>query len=331
MSESAKDKTIVAAVAPSGDAARLRGSKERPSQVAYFAEHGAALGFPDPLESGKAIYDFNLTNARNRLQFDGLMSNLTAFLVELASDYAGGRPELLYYPAKPSDLQLLAKPYASMLTKVYRINCLHNLAYPAPPRRGLIEHATIYSHVQMNDLLRTRLICKYMDGPKFVAEALARFCASRELEFRSYPMHSDTGYHAWHCYIRNPIDIAIGGDVESREMWMELQVTTQLAEIITVLTHGLYETSRVRSPASSGDEWRWDPRTQRFRSAYLGHTLHLLEGIIQTFRDDVLGIEPDAAESDASKSMLEHAPPTSAAESGAPAPAAASGGEEGTS
>lgn len=270
----------------------LRHGPTKPSEAEFFAERGAELGFPVPLETGKQVYEFNLTNARNHLQLDGLMGSLTDFLVELADGYAGGRPELLYYASKPADLQVLAKPYASMLNKVYRINCLRNRNFPEPPRKGWVEHAMIYDHDQMNDLLRSRLVCKYMDGPQFVAKGLARFCKENRLEFRSYPMHSDTGYHAWHCYIRNSIDIAVGGGIETRQIWLELQVTTQLAEVITGLTHGLYEVSRVGSPASSGDEWRWEPRSQQFRSAYLGHTLHLLEGIIQTFRDEVLGIDP---------------------------------------
>lgn len=268
----------------------------KPSEAEYFTSEGTALGFPDPLESGKRVYDFNLSGARNYLQLEGLMGELTIFLVELARDYAGGRPELLYYPAKPTDLQLLVKPYASMLTKVYRINCLNNRSYPAAPRDGMVDHAALYTHPKMNDLIRTRLVCKYMDGPRFVVEGIKRFCERRGLGYRSYPMHSETGYHAWHCYIRTPVDMAVGDAIEARNIWLELQVTTQLAESITALTHGLYETSRSAASDRSSAEWRWDPRSQQFRSAYLGHTLHLLEGIIQTFRDEVLNLEPPAAE-----------------------------------
>lgn len=287
---------ITAAVAR--HSARRRPLPPKPSEAEYFASNGAALGFPAPLESGKRVYDFNLSGARNYLQLDGLMGELTVFLVELAGDYAGGRPELLYYPAKPTDLQLLVKPYASMLTKVYRINCLNNRSYPAVPRDGLVDHTALYTHPKMNDLIRTRLVCKYMDGPRFVVEGIKRFCEYRGLGYRSYPMHSETGYHAWHCYIRTPVDMAVGNAIEARDIWLELQVTTQLAESITSLTHGLYETSRTAASDRSSAEWRWDPRTQQFRSAYLGHTLHLLEGIIQTFRDEVLGLDPPATELD---------------------------------
>lgn len=265
---------------------------EKPSEAQYFAKHGAALGLPNPLEDGKRVYDFNMTSAKNHLQLNnGLMAELIQFLIGLADGYANNRPELLYYPSKPADLQVLIKPYASMLTKIYRINCLQNRGYPAAPKDGFINLDSIYDHIKMNDLLRARLVSKYMDGPKFIAAGLAQFCEIKGLEFRSYPMHSDTGYHAWHCYIRSPVDLVGKSGIETKIISFELQVTTQLAEVITGLTHGLYEVARVHSPRSVGDDWRWDPRSQQFRSAYLGHTLHLLEGIIQTFRDEVLGID----------------------------------------
>lgn len=293
---SAEEEVSGIAAAVARDSVRPRRPPPKPSEAEYFARDGAALGFPAPLESGKRVYDFNLSGARNHLQLEGLMGELTDFLVELAVDYAGGRPGLLYYPTKPTDLQLLVKPYSSTLTKVYRINCLQNRNYPAAPRDGFVDHAALYTHPKINDLIRTRLICKYMDGPKFVVEGIKRFCERRGLGYRSYPMHSETGYHAWHCYIRTPVDMAVGNAIEARDIWLELQVTTQLAESITSLTHGLYETSRTATSDRSSAEWRWDPRTQQFRSAYLGHTLHLLEGIIQTFRDEVLGLAPPTAE-----------------------------------
>lgn len=276
---------------PSRESRARPKSHERPSEAEYFSEHGVRLGFPDPLEGGKRTYDFNLTSARNNLQLDRLMTELVQFLVDLAGGYANGRPELLYTGVKPGDLQILSKPYGSMLTKVYRVNCVQNRNFPAPPKAGFVSHSSIYSHDKMNDLLRTRLVCKYMDGPQFVVTGLSRFCERKGLQFRSHPMHSDTGYHAWHCYIRISVDIAVEGGIEARDIWLELQVTTQLAEVIAGLTHGLYQADRVQSARSASDDWRWDPRSQQFRSAYLGHTLHLLEGIIQTFRDEVLGLD----------------------------------------
>ena len=92
---------------------------------------------------------------------------LIALLASIAEGYAGGRPELLYYPVKPSDLQVLTKPYASVLTKVYRLNCLMIQAVTQVLlNTASFAHDSIFSHDKMNDLLRARLVCKYMDGPE---------------------------------------------------------------------------------------------------------------------------------------------------------------------
>ncbi len=103
-------------------------------------------------------------------------------------------------------------------------------------------------------------------------------------------MNNDAGYYARHCYIGLPVELMISDRVEERSIPFELQITTQLAEAITSLTHELYEGSRASRSVSGEGEWRWQPETQRFRSAYLGHSLHLLEGLIQIFRDEVLGL-----------------------------------------
>jgi hypothetical protein len=129
-----------------------------------------------------------------------------------------------------------------------------------------------------------------MDGPKFVCAELSTYCADKNIPCHYRELSTDAGYYAWHFYFKAPVEIMpLGGDVESRLMWVEIQLTTQLAEVIGALTHGLYEERRTGRSSQDGD-WKWDANSQRFRSAYLGHGLHLLEGIIQTFRDDVLGL-----------------------------------------
>ncbi len=221
------------------------------------------------------------------------MNDLIRYLNEIAAEYAGGRPHLLYYPVSPSDLSVFTKPYQSLLNKVYRINCINNRRFPDRPDKGFVDYSSMYEHENMNDLLRARLVCKYMDGPKFVASALASFCKERCIKSKYYSMNNDLGYYAWHFYFRIPVEIMVNEGVEEKCIWFELQLTTQLSELITGLTHGLYEGRRSTQPSNHTDQkWRWEPRSQLFRSAYLGHTLHLLEGVIQTFRDEVLDLMP---------------------------------------
>jgi hypothetical protein len=85
--------------------------------------------------------------------------------------------------------------------------------------------------------------------------------------------------------------------VVSKEIWVEIQFATQLSEVLTILTHDLYKTRRVSAfPKKDQKGWKWDPASAEFRSAYLGHGLHLLEGLIQALKDELVA-EPRQATS----------------------------------
>lgn len=68
-------------------------------------------------------------------------------------------------------------------------------------------------------------------------------------------------------------------------MWVELQFTTQLAEVISSLTHFQYESQRLGEEFE--EDWRWNVNSKQFRPFYIAHGLHLLEGIILEYRDAV--------------------------------------------
>ncbi|WP_152997421.1 hypothetical protein [Methylobacterium sp. GXS13] len=259
-----------------------------PTIEEYFENQGDQIGFSYTAIEQSRIYEFNIQAARMNVQAGTFIRNIVDELSNIAKEYANGNSHLLYYPSDPGDIAVVSKPYVSVLSKVYRSNCLNNTRYPAAPKAGIITIGTMYEKI--NDLLRTRLVCKYMDGPEFVCNKLAAYTEQNDIEFTYYPMASELGYYAWHCYFRLPVELMIDNYVQERRISLEIQITTQLAEVITALTHGLYETNRERPQPKDNKSWRWQPRTQQFRSAYLGHTLHLLEGIIQTFRDDVLNI-----------------------------------------
>ena len=128
------------------------------SQEQYFAEHGQSIGFPAPLEARRKPFEFNLSSAQTKLQSGELMSELIVRLNALDRTYAGGRPNLLYYPVNPSDLTVVVKPYSSVLTKIYRLNYLQNRRFPKAPNNDFVTAENLYEHPQMNDLLRARLV-----------------------------------------------------------------------------------------------------------------------------------------------------------------------------
>ena len=67
-------------------------------------------------------------------------------------------------------------------------------------------------------------------------------------------------------------------------MLVEIQITTQLQEVIRRLLHKYYE--RQRSGRSTSDlKWQWDYKSDEFAANYLGHILHYVEGMIMDVRD----------------------------------------------
>jgi hypothetical protein len=258
----------------------------------YFQEEGKNIGFGDPIDKIHRNYDFNISAARMKLQQADLLGDLLEHLNRIGLSYAGGRPQYLFFYSNLTDLAIFTKPFSSVLNKIFRVNYLENKNFPSPPsNHEFINIYNLFEHPKMNDLLRGRLVCKYMDGPQAVAAGLRDFCSRRGLSFQSYPRNNDRGYYAWHCYIGVKSEIMVNADVTIKTICFEIQITTQLAELITGLTHGLYEVQRATPPLEDDHDWRWQPKTQRFRSTYIGHTLHLLEGIIQMFRDEVLEID----------------------------------------
>jgi hypothetical protein len=253
----------------------------------YVAEVVSQLGCKD-FVSAERSYIFNMRAAHQSVTDSVILSQIITELRSLPARYATGRPHLLFYPpAIPAELGLLTKPFGSAIDKLYRSNILYNRQFPDPPRGGWIEAAELYEKI--DDLIRARLVCKYMDGPRFVCEALMCHCRQVGIESKFRELSTEAGYYAWHFYARIPVELMLeAASVVQKNMWVEIQITTQLAEVITALTHEFYEARRSAGPVPKDNDWKWDASSQGFRSAYLGHGLHLLEGIIQNLKDDLV-------------------------------------------
>ena len=72
--------------------------------------------------------------------------------------------------------------------------------------------------------------------------------------------------------------------IELVEIEVELQVTTQLQELIRSLLHVHYEKRRKEHEALE-EQWQWDYKSDEFATNYLGHILHYVEGMIVEVRD----------------------------------------------
>ncbi len=242
------------------------------------------------LDSGPT-YELNISAAKLALSETDFLKTLIDRLNSKRAEYSIGHEDLLFSPPELMEIQIFSKSYDSALNKAYRNNILYNRNYPRAPKGGYIDGNSIYSRV--NDLLRSRIVCKYMDGPAFVDKILAEVAEDYGFAYESNSMETPGGYYAWHCYFSIPSKVFLEGGIADASIMFELQVTTQLADVMYVLTHQLYEKRRL-GIAPDNSAWGWDPYSKEFRSTYLGHGLHLVEGIIQTLKDDVFAQQPIA-------------------------------------
>jgi ppGpp synthetase/RelA/SpoT-type nucleotidyltranferase len=181
-----------------------------------------------------------------------------------------------------SNLKLVKKPYESAIDKSFRINALWNDGFPNEPKKGWVTPRNL--HFYFNDGIRSYLVCRFIDGPRFIAEQLTNYAKSLGLKSRFYSQERDEGYYAYHFYVTiNVYFIDESFKKVNSEIEIEIQLTTQLQEVLKSLIHEFYQANRLKQ--SSNSKWKWEYKTNRFRVGYISHALHLLESIIVEIRD----------------------------------------------
>ena len=84
-------------------------------------------------------------------------------------------------------------------------------------------------------------------------------------------------------YVKPTVEIP--NSVGKVEFSAEIQITTQLKEVMRQLTHGQHQERRQKERPAPDEKWQWDHRSKEFVPNYLGHMLHYLEGMIMQVRD----------------------------------------------
>lgn len=178
--------------------------------------------------------------------------------------------------------ELLQKSYDSAINKSYRHNAVWNRNFPRPPNGGWLTPDDWYA--RLDDLIRATLVCKYIDGPPFLAAHLQQRAEGMGLPCTIKALGRDEGYYAYHFHVKFPVTLV---DTEFHDLQVdlpvEIQLTTQLQEVLYGITHKFYEQNRLQRRRDN--DWKWDVGSNMFRAAYVSHTLHLLEAIIAELRD----------------------------------------------
>lgn len=175
------------------------------------------------------------------------------------------------------------KSFSSALDKSFRKNVLLNKNWPNEPRGGWVTPLSWYD--QLNDLIRTRIVVKYLDGVTYLCDEILDRAERAGLGCKKFMEAREEGYYAAHVYMKIPCEIPEKTwDTRRVDLNVEFQVTTQLQEVIGKLLHKYYEERRSVKPTKA-DKWQWEYQSDEFAANYLGHILHYVEGMIMDVRD----------------------------------------------
>ena len=184
---------------------------------------------------------------------------------------------------KPEELDLDIKGFDSFFLKTGRRNAFENKNWPSEPDGGWVTPENWFSKI--DDIVRTMVVVKYLDGVELLAVKLKQICDSSGLTSKIDLEASEEGYYAAHLYLEKEYSIpTLEFDNEKVNIKVEIQITTQLQEAINKLTHKYYEERR-RKVKSSDSKWQWRYESDEFIPNYLGHILHYIEGMIMEVRN----------------------------------------------
>ena len=181
--------------------------------------------------------------------------------------------------------KVVIKSLDSLLNKAYRKNVLRNNNFPNEPEGGWITPDNWFDNI--HDIIRTSFVVKYLDGVKFVESKLKELAKNIGMDdsFLCEYEARDDGYYAAHAGIRLSIDLLTKSwTMEKHIISVEMQITTELQEMIKALLHKYYEKNRT-TIIPEDYKWQWDYRNEQFVPNYMGHIAHYIEGMIVEIRD----------------------------------------------
>lgn len=175
---------------------------------------------------------------------------------------------------------VLIKPYNSFIDKCFRRNVSQNDNWPKPPTNGWItcrNAANIFS-----DIIRTNVVVQYLDGVDDIVKMISEMTPC-DVDYQA----KTEGYYAVHIDVKTQFEVpSLKWDTQQIDGKVEIQVTTELKELIKEMLHKSYEADRSAfSVMEVNKGWQWNYQSNRFRLNFLGHVVHSLEGNILDIRD----------------------------------------------
>lgn len=225
-------------------------------------------------------YDYVTERVREQFKKSRFWKKLGTNLKEYDAEYYidHGGYQLLSQTKLP---ELKIKPFQKFLDKTFRANASESNNWVKEPDNGWILPSNWYSRI--NDIVRTCLVVRYLDGVEFIRNRMETLCKEDnercfDCEFKA----KEEGYYAAHIYTIERCELPkyVGFGTEEVNVKIEIQLTTQLKDVIVDLLHKHYEKRRGELLAASQELWQWNWASEEFATNYLGHILHYVDGMI---------------------------------------------------
>jgi len=233
--------------------------------------------FEYDLTGGRIEYENASSRLLTKFSDSDFWTNLHTELPSVQATYRLGTDLDLFYSL--SLPPLVIKPFNSFLNKTYRQNFVKRRGDGAPTWLGPGDW-----YEAIDDIVRTFFVVKYLDGVETFITSLRELAAKSNRLYRVEFKANDQGYYAAHFYVKEPVEIIlVKGGSRLMNMWVEIQVTTQLQEVLRKILHVVYERTRMISDDNQ-IPWQWRYKDDDFFINYLGHMLHNIEGLIMEIR-----------------------------------------------
>ena len=118
----------------------------------------------------------------------------------------------------------------------------------------------------INDLVRTRIECQFLDGVEFFSNRLEELASELGIQCERQRQGRLVGYFAQHFYFEQKVIFRFGGGEQLATVLCEVQIATALASRIWEESHRTYEEWRVQT--EEPEEWQWNPADPRFTAHF---------------------------------------------------------------
>jgi ppGpp synthetase/RelA/SpoT-type nucleotidyltranferase len=182
----------------------------------------------------------------------------------------------------PNDIKFDLKEWNNFISKTWRKNVVEREVWDEKLDENWITPLNWFEKI--TDIVRTRIVVKYFDGTAFLLDKICNLF--REYGYDCVPdwQARFEGYYAAHLNIFTEYELLFGMETQKKKIGVEIQITTQIKDVINILTHKFYERRRANL-FTPGSKWQWNYKSGEFAPNYMGHILHYVEGTIMDIRD----------------------------------------------